>query len=401
MLVERGANVGTRTEFGVTPLSLAAEVGNAEIIEILIDAGADPNERLSGLRTPLMMAARHGNADSVQLLIDAGSEVNAVERRGQTALMWAAAEGNQQAVEVLLARGADANIRLESGYTALLFAARNGRTEVVELLVSSGVDVNAELQPAKGYERAPRRGMSALMLATESGHFELAIRLVDAGADPNDQRSGLTPLHALCWVRKTKVGDDPEGDPPPRGSGTLSSLEFVTELTRRGADINRPLERGEGGRALLKPRGATPLLIASRTADLPLIRCMVAAGAALNTTNADGCTPLMAAAGIGVTAVGEEPGTEEEVLEVMEYLVAAGADVNASDKNGETAMHGAAYRNFPEVVNWLANHGADPKVWNQKNKYGWTPTMIAHGERPGSLKPSPETIAALEHAIKQ
>ena len=107
----------------------------------------------------------------------------------------------------------------------------------------------------------------------------------------------------------------------------------------------------------------------------------------------------MAAAGIGVVAVGEEAGTEPEVLEAIHFLVAHGADVNVVDQNGQTAMHGAAYRNYPAAVRLLADLGADAEVWNSKNKYGSTPQLIAAGRRPGSFKPSPDTIAALKNAL--
>ena len=104
----------------------------------------------------------------------------------------------------------------------------------------------------------------------------------------------------------------------------------------------------------------------------------------------------MATSGVGVIAVGEEPGTEPEVLGSIKYLVGLGLDVNAVDKNGETAMHGAAYHNYPKAVALLAELGADSKIWNRKDKWGATPSMIASGKRPGSFKPSPETIKALE-----
>jgi hypothetical protein len=58
-------------------------------------------------------------------------------------------------------------------------------------------------------------------------------------------------------------------------------------------------------------------------------------------------------------------------------------------------MHGAAYKNLPKMVHLLVSKGADIARWNQKNKQGWTPLLIAQGFRPGNFKPSAETIEAL------
>ena len=150
---------------------------------------------------------------------------------------------------------------------------------------------------------------------------------------------------------------------------------------------------------MLNRTGATPFLLAAMTADVPLMRVLVKLGADPLLPNADHCTPLMAAAGIGTLAPGEEAGTEAEALEAVELALELGADVNAVDDNGETAMHGAAYKNLPKVVQFLADKGAKIEVWNRKNKYGWTPLSIAEGHRPGNFKPSPETVAALHRVM--
>jgi ankyrin repeat protein len=76
-----------------------------------------------------------------------------------------------------------------------------------------------------------------------------------------------------------------------------------------------------------------------------------------------------------------------------------GADIDAVDKNGETAMHGAAYKNLPEVVRFLAKKGANPAVWHRKNKQGWTPLTIAEGYRFGNYKPSAVTVAAFREVM--
>lgn len=398
-LIAAGADVKAKTRYHITPLTIACTIGNLDVVRPLVEAGADVNHELAGGETPLLLAARTGDAGCVRKLLEHGAKIDARECGGQTALMWAAAEGNVEAVDALIKAGAELTASTDTGFTAMMFAAREGHAAVVDRLLRAGVDVNAAMSPKQQGGRVPRKGTSALILAVESGHFELAMSLVEAGADPNDQRSGYTPLHMLSWVRKPDRGENPMGDPPPRGSGKLTGLQFVRALAKAGADVNAKLKQGNGGRAVLNPRGATPLLLAAKTADVPLMKTLIELGADPSLTNVDQCTPLMAAAGIGVRAVGEEAGTESEVIEAVDYLIGLGADVNAVDKNGETAMHGAAYRNFPLVVKRLAEHGADADIWNRKNRYGWTPVMIAQGHRPGSFKPSPETVGALQAAM--
>jgi ankyrin repeat protein len=315
--------------------------------------------------------------------------------------MWAAAEGHAAVVDALFKAGADPRARLKSGFTAMLFAAREGRAEVVRSLLKAGVDANEVIEAARqsgGY--APRNGMSALMLAVENGHFDLAAELLEVGADPNDERSGFTALHALTWVRKPSRGDDPDGQPPPAESGTMNSLQFARKLVARGADVNAQLRKGAAGRGKLNLTGATPFLLASKTADLPYMRLLVELGCDPLRPNKDGCTPLMAAAGIGTLAPDEEAGTEAEALAAVEYLLTLGADVNTVDANGETAMHGAAYKSLPSMVRFLADRGAKIEVWNRKDRYGWTPLMIAEGFRPGNFKPSAETIDAIHAAMR-
>jgi ankyrin repeat protein len=400
LLLDARADVKAANRYGVTPLSLACTNGNGSIVERLLEAGADPNTTLRGGETVLMTAARTGKLGPVKALLARGADVNAKERRGQTALMWAAAEGHATVVEALLRAEADFRTPLPSGFTPLLFAAREGRTDVVRVLLKAGADVNQAIQPRRSSARAPGRGTTPLLLAVENGHFELAVTLLEAGADPNDQRSGFTALHALTWVRKPNRGDDESGDPAPIGSGNLTSLQFVEKLVEHGADVNTRLTRGASGRGVLSRVGATPFLLAARTADVPLMRTLVRLGGDPLLPNAEHCTPLMAAAGVGTLAPGEEAGTEPEALEAVALALEFGNDVNAVDDNGETAMHGAAYKNLPKVVQLLADKGARIKVWNHKNKYGWTPISIAEGHRPGNFKPSPETITALHRVMR-
>lgn len=403
LLVRAGANVKAASRYGVTPLSLACTNGNGAIVELLLKAGADPNAPLPGGETPLMTAARTGTPAAVKALLSHGARPDAKdERRGQTALMWAAAEGHASIVEDLIESGADFRIRLASGFTPLLFAVREGRLDVVRVLLKAGADVN-ETIPADGARRKgyggglPPIGSTPLLIAIRNAHFELAAALLDAGANPNADLPGYTVLHAITAVRKPGVGDN---DPPPEGSGSLTSIELVKKLVARGANVNaRMTKKPNLNNTRLNEIGATPFMLAANTCDAELMRTLASLGADPLLANADNSTPLMAAAGLASRSPGEDPGTESETLEAVQLALDLGADINAVDKNGETAMHAAAYKNLPGVVKLLAARGAKIAVWNKDDKFGWTPLAIAAGYRFGNFKPSPETEAAVREVM--
>jgi ankyrin repeat protein len=403
LLLRARANVNAASRYGVTPLSLACTNGNSALVELLLQAGANPSAPLPGGETPLMTAARAGSLASVKALLARGASVDGKdERRGQTALMWAAAEGHADVAQLLIEVGADVRLRLGSGFTPLLFAVREGRTDVVRVLLKAGADVNEPVPVdgprRRGYGgRLPPAGATPLLMAVTNGHFELAAFLLDAGADPNADLPGYTVLHAITAVRKPGVGDN---DPAPEGSGNVSSLELVEKLVAYGANLDaRMTRRANLSNTRLNELGATPFLLAALTADAELMRALAALGADTSLPNADNSTPLMAAAGLATRSPGEDAGTESEVLEALQAAIDLGADVNAVDNNGETAMHAAAYKNLPKVVKFLAAKGARIDLWNRPDRFGWTPLAIAVGYRFGNFKPSPETEAAVREVM--
>ena len=262
--------------------------------------------------------------------------------------------------------------------------------------------MNATIQTVKSGKgriaKSPPSGTTALILAVINAHYELAAYLLDAGADPNAPGPGYTALHAITSVRKPGLGDN---DPAPDGSGNMTSLELVRKLAAKGANLNAQMTRRVNfGLTGLNTQGATPFFLAAKNADAELMRTLAVLGANPMLTNADNSTPLMAVAGLGTRSPGEDAGTESEVLEAMQVALDLGADINAVDNNGETAMHGAAYKNFPSAVQFLAAKGAKIEIWNQKNKHGWTPLTIAEGHRFGNFKPSPETVAAFHQIMR-
>ena len=396
LLVRARANANALNRYGVPPLALASTNGNAAIVALLLEAGADANATMKGEETPLMLAARAGSVEAVKALLAHGAKVEARERRQQTALMWAAAEGHTDAVRALIEAGADLKATDKSGFTPFAFAVREGQLDVVRAFLTTGIDANAIIpgpNPANP-------GVIPLLLAVQNGHFELALALVEAGANPNDLRTGFAPLHLIPWVRRPDNSDisDPA---PPVGAGRLSSLQFVREMVKRGANVNVRAPEGAPRQpntsSKVETPGATPFLFAADRSDLPLMRVLLELGADPLLANSNHTTPLMAAAGVGTGEPLEEAGEENEALEAVNLLLDLGADVNAVNDDGETVMHGAAHNIYPQVLNLLAKRGADPKVWSKPNKYGRTPLFIAEGlVNPGGVpRPDAPTLEAV------
>ena len=164
----------------------------------------------------------------------------------------------------------------------------------------------------------------------------------------------------------------------------MDSLTLVRKLKAHGADVNaRVTRRPNVGVTALNFIGATPFFMAARGGDTELMRLLVELGADPLLPNEDGTTPLMVAAGVGTHSPGEDAGTPVEALEAVKLAIELGGDVNTVDKNGNTAMHGAAFKQLPDVVALLAAKGADVSIWNSKNVSGWTPLRIAVGVHRG------------------
>jgi ankyrin repeat protein len=391
LLLRAGATVKAATRYGVTPLYLACVNGNAAVVEKLLAAGADPNAALPEGETALMTAARTGNVPVIKALLAHGAAVNATEAwKGQTALMWAAAENNAGAAKALIDAGADIKVRSKSGaFSAYLFAVRAGHIEAARVLLDAGADINETL----------RDGTSALLLAVLNAHYEAAAFLVDKGADPNADKQGWSPLHQVVWSRRPNTGSNIPGAVL---TGGLDSLELVRKLLAHGANVNarETREPKDGFRNMLNRVGATPFLLAAKSVDIPLMRLLLEHGADPKLTTEDGTTALMAAAGVGIWAPGENPGTEEEALAAVKFVYEAGGGLPTDvDKNGETALHGAIYRaGSIEIAKFLIDKGSKLDV---KNNKGWTPLIVADGVEytPNVLKRYPDTAAFLRQAL--
>ena len=399
LLIRSGANAKAANAFGVTPLWLACTNGSSAMVELLLRAGADPNSAIGDGETALMTAARAGSVASVKALLARGASVSARFPGGQTALMWAAAEGHAPVVQALIAAGADVRARTGSdrvptsrrtpvgGFTPLLFAVRAGHVAAVRTLLENGADINDTLADGTG----------VVVLATANAHYELALFLVDRGADPNAHKNGWTALHTLTWVRRPPFGFNPPG---PVTTGNVDSFTFVREMVKRGADVNARVtdEPRNRYRNALNRIGATPLLLAAKSADAPLMRLFLELKADPTLTTDDKSNLLMIASGLGIASPGEDAGTEQDAFECAQIAIELGFDVNAVNDGNESALHGAAYRGAPSIVQLLVDRGAN--TFELKNQAGWTPLRIAAGTfRVGTYKESLPTAALLRQMM--
>jgi ankyrin repeat protein len=392
-LLRAGARVDLRNEFGATPIGEAATVGDARIIAALIDAGADPDTPGADGQTPLMVVARSSNVDAARVLLEAGADVNARESwREQTALMWAAAQRQPNMVALLLEHGAEVDARSAvndwprqvtaeprrmyrpfGGLTPLMFAARQGCAECARHLIAGGADVDL----------ADPKNVTPLFLAVDNFHFDTAKVLIEAGANPNKwDWQGRTPLYSAVDVNTLPRG----GRPDRPSTDETSALEIIELLLAAGANVNAqlkmyPLWRHIGddrGCDSMLTTGATALLRAAKTFDVAAMRVLMEHGAALELPNDGGITPLMAAAGFGSVECdprgygGGIPqylsaDVEQASIRALEVLIAAGAEVNARTTSpragaraaGRTALFGAAFWGWNDVVEFLVAEGAD------------------------------------------
>jgi len=413
-LIKAGANAKAANRYGVTPLYLACVNGSAPMIAKLLDAGADANSATTEGETALMTVARTGNVDAAKVLLAHGADVNSKEQwRQQTPLMWAVAESHPEMAQELIAHGADVNARQVTwnwerqvtkeprekwmplgGFTPLLFAARQGCVECSRVLVKAGADINA----------TNPNGFSAILLAIINSHYDAAAFLLDQGADANiADEVGRTPLYAAVDMHTLPDSNLPW---PSELNNKLTSLELIQVLLAHGSNVNAQLKKQQPYRSkvdrgadTMLGTGATPLLRAAKAGDSEVIKVLLAKGADPKLTTKFGMTPVMAAAGLGTKeedTTGRKK-TEAQAVASIQLCLDAGADVNAIDNQGDTALHGAAQKGDDQVVQFLVDHGAKLDI---KDKKGRTPLdaamgLMGNGGFDGTRRDVHESTAAL------
>ncbi|XP_046971112.1 transient receptor potential channel pyrexia isoform X2 [Vanessa cardui] len=229
-LIKHGADVNAGLNEH-SPLHYAVLSDAPEVVNVLLEAGACPDTPQVFTETPLHVAASLGSASCMKLLLDAGADVRAALGPGRaTALHLAAVDGHAECASLLLEHGAHIDCTNSRGQTSLHLAALAQSVEVVELLVTKRADVRA--RDVDG--RTPLHG--AIVRGARA--CDVARMLLSVGADPNaPDNFGYTPVHiaalnefSACVLLLLDYG----GDVTLRTNGGVSALSFIV---RRVPDV--------------------------------------------------------------------------------------------------------------------------------------------------------------------
>ena len=436
-LIDHGVELDAKESmWGQTPLMFAAAAGRTEVIRLLLQGGADPALTAAVIDMPSRdefdrqdQQARRARMAETEQTVDRTGEA----RQGATEERRVASSsgGARSEQDLLLVQQRDrvnqplSHAQLVGGYggmTALLMAVRDGHASTAFTLLDYGVEID---QVSVGDHTSP------LLMALINGHFGLAMELFNRGADPTvASDAGATPLYIALnteWIPKSR-----HPQPTHRLQQEVTYLDLMKAFLEAGVDPNVRLTKQLwyttfGDDYLRTNRtGATPFWRAAYGLDLRAMRLLIEHGADPNIptqkpagrsyrggsaaqsgvldpsglppvpVGGPGAWPIHAASGIGYGegyAANIHRHVPESWVSSVRYLIEElGADVNARDHNGYTALHHAAARGDNELILYLVSQGADVSVVSRR---GQTVADMANGPVQRII-PFLSTVALLE-----
>jgi ankyrin repeat protein len=348
-LLTHGADVNAKDNTGQTPLHFAAQGDATDVAELLLAKGADISAKDSNGDTPLLEAVTGGNEKMTEFLLAKGADIEAKDNSGCTPLIWAAIEGYKALAELLLAHNADVNASSSCGQTPLNSAAMNGHQDVAELLLAHHADLHARAKD----------GQTPLDWAVDNGRLDMVKFLLAQGADINAKAiDGSTPLRLAEMNHNYDVAAYLRQHGAQEPSGVVITEKFP-----------------EAGDASTDPSN---LEAAARADDLEKVKALLKADPnSLFDTVGGQYAPLIEAAGAGHK-------------DVVEFLLANKADINAIDGLGMTALCHAAQDGKMEMAKFLLANKADSNVADnsglmplyyasQMDRLSMAELLLAHG----------------------
>jgi len=357
--IAKGAVVDACTDDGNTALMAAAANGHADIIKDLITAHASVNKITPDGNTPLMLAAWEGKPEAIKELIAAGAKPDAKKPDGKTAMHLAVFQGHTDAVNALLESKANIDLQDSEMYTPLMVAVDKERVDIFQLLLDHGA--------RQGITN--RQGNSALHLASSIKTPAIAKLLLEKGASVNLQNIKLeTPLliAANNWNKEVVVLllehdadvniQDRDGTSPANNSRLWDVAPEIAGLIKKAASNHqaKPIEVGHDNAAMTNRKSADQNLVDEMKREIKTANL-----------NANNLQFLVHA------RISTEPSTLDSDLN-------EGADVNATDVKGNTALMLSAQRGHLEVLKFLIDKGADI---DKTNKMGKTALDLAQDDQ--------------------
>ncbi|XP_073905229.1 kinase D-interacting substrate of 220 kDa-like isoform X11 [Castor canadensis] len=388
-LLEKCKDVDERNECGQTPLMIAAEQGNLEIVKELIKNGANCNLEDLDKWTALISASKEGHIHIVEELLKCGVNLEHRDMGGWTALMWACYKGRTDVVELLLSHGASPSVTgLQYSVYPIIWAAGRGHADIVHLLLQNGAKVNC----------CDKFGTTPLVWAARKGHLECVKHLLSMGADVDQKgansmtalivavKGGYTQSVKEILKRNPNVNlTDKDGNTALMIASKEGHTEIVQDLLDAGTYVNIPDRSGD-----------TVLIGAVRGGHVEIVRALLQKYADIDIRGQDNKTALYWAVEKGYATMvrdilqcnpdteictkdGETPlikATKMRNIEVVELLLDNGAKVSAIDKKGDTPLHIAIRGRSRKLAELLLRNPKDGRLLYRPNKAGETPYNI-------------------------
>ncbi|KAK6330118.1 hypothetical protein TWF718_003546 [Orbilia javanica] len=381
VLVEKNKTLlETTNSDNATALMWYAEKGQLRKLRYLLEMGANIEAKDGYHRTALTKAAVKGNIDIIEFLVEKGANIEAKDINGQTPLFRAVYGEKADAIELLLDKGADIEAKDEDGRTSLMQAAGRGNIDIVGLLVEKGADIEA----------IDEAGRTSLMRAARGGHTDIFELLLEKGAARR-----IDDLGNWLWVCEKGRISGTMAIPLLREGGQDLDMIFESGTTLlaqavilRSEDMTRSLlENGANPNARCPGRstphinvnsantqGLTPLHFALENTTIPskrILSLLLDNGANVEAADNNGETAILLQIRYMQTYQSHRPDDDLDLTEMLSLLLKSGANTRAADRDGFTPLFRAIdppFKQLRQVCEQLIKNGAE------------IATRIIHGE---------------------